>query len=54
MCARAVPFDLLLDFGTIARLNYALILFGLKLPANIVLGGRLLNNRAIRFTSPTL
>ena len=43
-----------MDFGTITHLNYALILFGLKLSANIVLGGRLLNNGAIWFTSSTL
>jgi len=43
-----------MDFGTITRLNYALILFGLKLSANIVLGDPLLNNRAIWLTSPTL
>ncbi len=43
-----------MDFGTIARLNYALILFGLKLSANTGLGDPLLNNNAIWFTSPTL
>ena len=46
--------DILMDFGTIARLNYALILFGLELSANIGLGDRLLNNNAIWFTSPIL
>jgi len=43
-----------MDFGTIARLNYALILFGLELSANIFLGDHLLNNSAIWFTSPIL
>ncbi len=40
-------YDALMDFGTIACLNYALILFGLELSANIVLGDPLLNNSAI-------
>jgi len=43
-----------MDFGTIACLNYALILFGLELSANTGLGDPLLNNNAIWFTSPTL
>ena len=52
--ARVLCYDALMDFGTITRLNYALILFGLKLSANIVLGDSLLNNRAIWLTSPAL
>ena len=47
-------YDVLMDFGTITRFNYALILFGLKLSASIVLGDPLLDNRAIWLTSPTL
>jgi hypothetical protein len=50
----AVCYDALMDFGTIARLNYSLVLFGLKLSASIVLGDPLLDNRAIGLTSPTL
>jgi hypothetical protein len=43
-----------MGFGTIAHLNYALILFGLELSANIGLGYRLLNNSTIWFTSSIL
>jgi len=46
--------NILMDFGAITRLNYALILFGLEISANIGLDDRLLNNSAIWFTSTIL
>jgi hypothetical protein len=50
----AAFYDALMDFGTIARLNCSLVLFGLEVSASIVLGDPLLNNRAIWLASPTL